>query len=166
MPLPQAAVAVAVVKDQMAGAIGNHRHVPQHPGGLEHLHAQQTLVHLRPQAFVAGHGCLAGEVIEGVVDGTGGQGGAQQTIEVAEHVRAFGAELEVELAATAQLQHVKKDAPAGEEAARVGNRFLVTTVGQLVQPGIPQGEEMAEGAYEQGADLTVGGQVLPWRRRR
>lgn len=150
----------------MAGAIGNERDVPERARRVEDFHAQQPLVQLRAQALVAGHGRVPGEVIERVMDGAGPQVGVQQAIEVGQHLRALGAELVVELAATAQLHDVQQDAPASEEAARIENGVLVAAVGQLIQPGLPQREEVAQGLREQGTDLLVGCQGRPCRRRR
>ena len=119
-----------------------------------------------PQAFAASDGRVPGEVIEGVVDGTAGQAGFEQAVEVSQYLSAFRAEVVVQLATAAQLQDVQQDAPAGEEATGIGDGLLIAGVGQLVQPGVPQGEEMAQGPREDGPDLLVGCQVRPRRRRR
>jgi hypothetical protein len=40
------------------------------------------------------------------MDGAGGQVGFQESVEIGQHLGAFGAEVVIELAATAQLQDV------------------------------------------------------------
>jgi hypothetical protein len=49
---------------------------------------------------------VAEEVVEGVVDRTGGLVGAGEAVEVVQDVGAKGVELEVELAAAAELAEV------------------------------------------------------------
>jgi hypothetical protein len=77
-------------------------------------------------------------------------------------VGAAGVELEVELAAAAQLEQVQGQAPPGEEARRVGDGFGVAAVGQGLQLVVESGEEVTDGADEGLPE----GQGRPfWRRR-
>src|SRR5207302_905666 len=90
--------------------------------------------------------------------------GVGQAIEVGQDLRPAVAEVEVELAARAQLEQVEGKAPPGEEARRVGAGVRQTRIGEAVEPGVEVGEEVAHG-LGQGAAGDQGRPALSFSRR-
>src|SRR5215468_10609243 len=85
------------------------------------------------------------------MDGPGGVGGARQAVEVVQNVRAPGIELEVELAAAAELGQVQPQAPPGQKACLVKDEIGVACVGQVVELGEKVMDGLDESAgHDQG----------------
>ena len=120
--------------------------------------------HSLTEADPAGQFDVADEVVEGVVDGAGVLMGPSEAVEVGQNASAAGVEVEVELAAAAELEEVQGDAPPGEEASGVGASLLDAGVGEAVEPGIEVGEEVADG-LDEGVAGDQGRPALSLRRR-
>ena len=162
VPLHQAMLAVPAVEAQHAGAVDRDHPTPQQAGGVEDLHAHQAFDHVHVEAGPGRDRDAAEEVIEGVVDGPGGLRGLGQAVEVVQDVGVAGLEIEVELAARAELEEVQGDAPPGQEAAVVLDGVGVAGVGELIEPVVEAGEEVADGQGQGGAEVY---KRPRWRRR-
>ena len=62
------------------------------------------------------------------------------------------AQLEVDLAPTAEFAEEEEEADPEEEAGVIGQPDRVARVGEVVEPVVEAGEEVADGAYQEGAD--------------
>src|SRR5262249_27698005 len=136
MLLGQAVVTVAAAPAQQARAIDEQYEVAEQPRWIEDAHAAQTPHQLGPQRGEARGRTVAEEMVEGVVDGTRALVGVGQAVEVGQDVRTPSVELEVELAAAAQLTEIEPQSPPGQKAPAVNAGVLVAGVGQLVEPGV------------------------------
>lgn len=79
------------------------------------------------------------------MDGATVLGGARQAIEVVQDLGPAGLQFEVQLPAAGQLQQVQQQAPPDQKARGVGASVLVTRIGQLLEPVVELGEEVAYG---------------------
>jgi hypothetical protein len=85
-------------------------------------------------------------------------------VEVGQDLGAIGVELVVELAAAAQLAREQHDPQPQEEMLVVDDVGQETRVLDVIDPGVEVGEEVADGAGEEGADVQ-GRPFLRWRSR-
>ena len=95
---------------------------------------------------------VAQEVIQCVVDRPAVHPGAGQAVEVLQRA-AVGGQLGVQSPAAAQAEEEKGDAPPGHEARGVDDHRLESAIGQLVEPVVEVGEEVPDGACQQGGQL-------------
>src|SRR5262249_7363865 len=95
---------------------------------------------------------MAEEMVEGVVDRQRRLAGLSQAIEVGPHGRAAIVQLEIELAASAELEQVQGQAPPSQEARGVGASLWPARIGQALQPGVQLREEVAGGLDQGPAD--------------
>src|SRR5262245_42532451 len=127
------------------GVSGTNQHEqPQQPRRVQDLHAKQAAYHLRPQVGEGFGLAVAEEMVEGVMDGTRVVVGADPAIEVAQHAGALRLQVEVKLAATAELEEVQGNAPPSQEATLVDDRLLVAGIRQAVEPVVQFREEVAD----------------------
>jgi hypothetical protein len=91
-------------------------------------------------------------VVQGLVHRHGRLLGAGQAVEVIRHSGAGLAQLEVDLAAAAELAQEEEQADPQQEAAVVDQAVGVALVGEVIQPVVELGEEVADGADQGGAD--------------
>ncbi len=162
VPLYQAVRAVPLVEAEQAGGVDQQYRLAQQAGGVQRLHAEQTLDHLGAQAFPAGEFHVVEEVIERVMDRQRRLLRPGQAIEVGQDVGATVAEFIIELAAGAQLQQVQRQPPPDQETAGVDARLGHARIGQTIEPVAQLREEVADG-LDQGA---AGDQGRPALRRR
>ena len=99
---------------------------------------------------------------EGFGDRQGILVGAGQEVEIMEHGAFQIAQVIIGGAAAAQGQAKKQQAPPAQKTAVIIDQRLLTSIGQLVQPGGQMGEEVADGSEESPGQ----GYDLPRRRRR
>ncbi len=76
-----------------------------------------------------------------------------QAVEVVQDASPLLAILEVELAAAAEFAQEEEDSIPEEGAAVVDDPLLATRVGDIIEPVIEGGEEVADGAGQDGPDL-------------
>lgn len=77
---------------------------------------------------------------------------ARQSVDVAHDLGIVVVEVEVQLAATPQLQHEQEETPPCQEAPVVGDGILVAAIGQIIQPVIEVREEVRDRLPKRLAD--------------
>jgi len=92
------------------------------------------------------------EVVKGVVNRPRRLLGLGQAVEVIQDVGVVRVQIEVELAAGAELKQIQSNPPPGQKAAVVLDGLLVACIGQAVQPGVEVREEVADGLRQAGAE--------------
>ncbi len=151
--LRQAMLTMAVAKQQMTTAVDEDHVAALQTRRFQRAHAQQTVDHL-PTHFRQRGVTNPGEiVVHGLVDGHRRLVGSGQAVEVAEHLRADLAQLEVDLASTAEFTHEEEDADPQEEARMGLHAVGVAPVVNGIQPLVEERKEVQEGAKENRADL-------------
>jgi hypothetical protein len=164
VPLGQTVWAVSAMEAEQAAGVEQQHGPAQQAGRVQRLHAQQALHALRAQTLPAVQGHMLDEVIEGVVDRQRRLLRVRQAIEVSQHARSAVAQFKIELAAGTELEQIQSESPPGEEACGVGAGLRDARIGQLIEPGVERGEEMADG-LDQGAAGDQGPPALSFRSR-
>jgi len=160
--LGQAVCAVPLVKGEHPGAVDRHDQMAQEPKRVQGPHPNQaagTALTQGGQRF--GPLTMFQEMIHGVGDRQGLLVGRGQAVEIGQEAQLQVAQVKVNLPAAAQPQREDEQRQPEQEAAGVFHEGLEAGVRDLVQPGVELGEEVAQGADEDPAQL----QDLPARRR-
>ena len=77
---------------------------------------------------------------------------AGQAVEVTQHLGARLTQLEVDLAARAELAQEEEEADPEKETAVVAHPLRIAKVGEGVEPTVEVGEEVADGADQDRSD--------------
>ena len=109
--------------------------------------------HQGAQPEHAGDAAAAQEIVQGIVDRPRLLLRARQAVEIIQHVGAIGVALEIQLPATAQFAEEQRQPPPQQEAFVVNDKGLEARIGDLVDPVVELGEEVAYGQGEDGADV-------------
>ena len=115
---------------------------------VEHFVADElahTLIAQLPQRRGAD---MAQEVSQGFMDGQRALLGLGQLVGVSQHAQFEVAQLEVQVAAAAQFEAEKQEAPPEQEARVVDDHGLETGIGELIGPGVELGPEVVDGFEE------------------
>ena len=160
--LGQAVFAVPLVKSEHAGAVHRHDQAAQESERVQGPHPNQAAGTALPQGGQRfGSLTMFQEVIDGVGDRQGLLVGRGQAVEIGQEAQLQVAQVKINLPAAAQAQGEEEQRQPEQEAAGIDHEGLEAGVGHLVQPGVELGEEVAQGADEDRAQL----QDLPARRR-
>jgi hypothetical protein len=107
---------------------------------------------------------MADKMVQGVVDGQRRLLGLGQAVEVGQDRRATVTQVEIELAAGAELKEVQAQSPPGQKTRGVGAGLLETRVGEAVEPCVELGEEVS-GGLDEGTASDQGRPALSFRLR-
>lgn len=136
---------MAPSKCEMTGGIQSHDESPLQTGCVQAPHAEKTTQQLRSQVSVWRSPCVSQEMIQGVVYRPGLLLGLGQSVEIVQDFGAAGIEIEIELAATAELEQVQADPPPNEEPLVVDDQGRETCIGDVVEPPVKLGPEVEDG---------------------
>src|ERR1700721_1636282 len=95
------------VEEEQPRSIDQQHRPAQQAGLVKSLHAQQSLHHLRAQAFPAAELGMTDKVVQGVVDRQGPLLCLSQPVEVVQNGLSAIAQLEIELTTGTELQQVQ-----------------------------------------------------------
>jgi hypothetical protein len=137
-----------LVKGIQTGAIQQDHQVTLQAGRFQNLAADQVADHLDPQVVKSLPVHMAEEMVQGAMDRPAVLVGAGQTIEVVQDVGPVGLQFEVQLPAAVQLQEIQEQTPPDEKASGVSAGVLVAGIGQVLEPVVELGEEVADGLDE------------------
>ena len=154
--------AVALVEAQESGAIDGEHELPVESAGIEHLVADEAAHTLGAQVIEGRTADVGEEMVEGFVDRKALLRGVGQGVDVGKDL-AFGVtQMEVELPTASQFAAKEQESPPEQKLPVVDDERLEAGVGQLLEPAIEGGPEMAHGADEDPPQFYD----LPARRRR
>ena len=107
---------------------------------------------LRSQVSVWRSPCVSQEMIQSVVYRPGLLLGLGQSVEIVQDFGAAGIEIEIELAATAELEQVQADPPPNEEPLVVDDQRQKPRIGHVIEPPVKLGPEVEDGRRQRLAE--------------
>jgi hypothetical protein len=115
-------------------------------------HTEKTTQHERSQFSVRRSSGVSQEMIQSVVNRPRLLLGLCQSVEIVQDFGATGIEIEIELAATAELEQVQANPPPDEELLVVDDQWHKTGIGHVIEPPLELGPEVADGCQERLAE--------------
>jgi hypothetical protein len=101
-------------------------------------------------------------MVEGFIDREALLGGVCQGVDVGKDLALGVAQMEVQLSAAAQFAAKEQESPPEQKLPVAGDEGIEAGVGQILEPAVESGPEMAHGACEDPPQFYD----LPARRRR
>jgi hypothetical protein len=132
-------------KCEMTSGVQGHDISPLQTGCVQAPHAEKTTQHARSQVSVGRSPGVSQEMIQGVVYRPGLLLGFGQSVEIVQDFGTAGIEIEIELAATGELEQVQADPPPNEEPLVVDDQRQKTRIGDVIEPPVKLGPEVEDG---------------------
>ena len=139
-------------KCEMTGGIQGKNISPLQTRPFQAPHAEKTTHHARSQISIWCGSGVSQELIQSVVYRARFLVGLGQSVEIVQDLGAAGIEVEIKLAATAELEKVQADPPPDEEALVVNNQWHKTGIGDVIQPPLELRPEVEDGCQERLAE--------------